>query len=68
MGEEVEEGGGDQSARHGWLDQPRLGGERVGGDRAEEQRNRESCYENLWILLSGQSKIALNKFRSKTSL
>ena len=60
MGEEVEEGGGDQSTGHGSKHEPRLGGKGVGGDRAEDhKRNRESCYENLWLLHSGQSKIAL---------
>ena len=33
-----------------------MGGKRVGGDWGE-RRDRESCYESLWLLLSGQNRI-----------
>ena len=52
VGEEVEEGGGDQSACHRWMDSPGMGGKGVNGDR--DGLDREYCYEKLRLLHSGQ--------------
>ena len=60
----VEEAGGEESSGYRSGDLPRLGSTCCDGDRGKWCR--EPCDEDLWILLSGQSRIIFQHFLSLT--